>query len=117
MVIVDYGNFQGNSSQLMKKKKAKEKRLIHEEEVLIDKIYLLTDDEKRGWFRFWTMESDERWYGSWWTSLDYIMSRKKIVDFIFSDHIKSNFSGNGLKCVRIYFSDDSFNELNYFSSL
>lgn len=101
----------------MKKKKVKEKRLIDEEEVLIDKIYLLTDDEKRGWFRFWAMESDERWYGSWWTSLDYTMSSKKIADFIFSDHIKSNFSGNGLKCVRLYFSDGTSNEICFITPL
>ena len=102
----------------MKRKKVKEKKIVeNEENILIDKICLLTDDEKRGWFRFWTMETDERWYGSWWTSLDYTMSRKKIVDFIFSDHIKSNFSGNGLKCVRLYFSDGSFNEINLITPL
>ena len=102
----------------MRKKKIKDKKILNgEEQVLIDKIYILTDDESRGWFRFWTMEPDEKWYGSWWSSSEGIMSKKKIADLIFFDYIKSNFSGNGLKCARLYFSDGSFNELNYFSPL
>ena len=102
----------------MKKKKVKEKKFVENEgPVLIDKIFLLTDDEKRGWFRFWTMESDEKWYGSWWSSIEDTKDKKKLAEMVFFDYIRTNFSGNGLKSLRLYFQDGSFHEVNYTTPL
>ena len=65
----------------MRKKKIKDKKILDgEERVLIDKIYILTDEKTRGWFRFWTMEPDEKWYGSWWSSSEVIMSGEKLQE-------------------------------------
>lgn len=82
---------------------------------LIEKIEILSDDEKRGWFRFWTLESDGQWCGSWMSSHEYARDKRRILDLIFFKHIKTNFSGGGVMAIKVYMEDGVVYNLNYVS--
>ena len=87
-----------------------------EEKVIIKKIEILSDDFKRGWFPFRRLEPDGKWYGEWWFKREDLKDKKKILDIIHEDYIKTNFSGKGIIAVRVYV-EDGYYELHYCSNL
>ena len=99
------------------KKHHKKPKSKDETPVLIDKVELLTDDEERGWFRFWTLETDEKWYGSWWSSYGDVYDKKMVLNIVFQDYIRTNFSGTGIKAMRLYLNDGSVCEYQYVSTI
>lgn len=85
--------------------------------ILIEKVEVLSDDKNRGWFRFWTLETDETWYGSWYSTYEVILDKRLVLDLIFQDYIKTNFSGNGVLALRLYLEDKSLYEYQYISHI
>lgn len=97
----------------MKKKRPKKSKQKDETPILIKKVELLTDDKERGWFPFWTLETDEKWYGSWWSSYADVCDKKRVLDIVFQDYIKTNFSGSGIEAMRLYLDDGAIFEYQY----
>ena len=85
--------------------------------ILIEKVEVLSDDKNRGWFRFWTLETDKKWYGSWYSTYEVILNKRLVLDLIFQDYIKTNFSGNGVLALRLYLEDKSLYEYQYISRI
>ena len=95
------------------KKRQKKSKPKDDTPILIEKVELLTDDEKRGWFPFWTLEPDEKWYGSWWSNYGDVYDKKRVLDIVFQDYIRTNFSGNGVMAMRLHLEDGSICEYHY----
>lgn len=85
-----------------------------DEKVIINKIEILTDDAKRGWFPFRRLEPDEKWYSDWWFNREDLKNKKKILDLIHGNYIKTNFTGDGIIAVRVYV-EDGYYEHHYCS--
>ena len=96
------------------RKKIKKK---DETPILIEKVEILSDDKSRGWFRFWTLESDEKWYGSWYSTYESIFDKKRVLELVFQDYVKDNFSGGGVLAMRLYIEDGTICEYQYVSSI
>ena len=87
------------------------------EKVIIKKIEILSDDFKRGWFPFKTLEPDEKWYGEFWINQEDLKDKKKILDLIFGDYIKTNLTSDGIMMIRIHLDEGEYYEFNYVSSI
>ena len=87
-----------------------------DEKVIINKIEILTDDTKRGWFPFRRLESDGKWYSEWWFNREDLKNKKKILDLIHGDYIKTNFTGDGIIAVRVYV-EEGYYEHHYCSNI
>lgn len=94
-----------------------EQKRRDESPILIEKVEVLSDDIKRGWFRFWTLETDEKWYGSWYSTYDDILDKKLVLDLVIQDYIKTNFSGGGVLAIRLYLEDKSMYEYHFMSRI
>ena len=101
----------------MTKKKIVSWEKPSKERVIITKIEILSDDLKRGWFPFKTLEPDEKWYGEFWINYEDLKDKKKILDLIFSDYIKTNLSSDGILMARVHLSNGEYYEHNFVSTI